>query len=333
MTANIVEPALISVVVSVFDIEDYLPKCLETLSSQTYRNLDIILVDDGSADRSGRLCDEFAAADSRATVIHQQNSGLWAARNAGQQKARGMYVMFVDGDDYLHPDAINRLYQAICSGDGFDLAMACYRETSRSDEDALPLEKGDRVVLKRDEMMDRIITIDAGVVFTVVWNKLYKKEVIDGIQAHNYARAQDYDFNIRVCGRIRAAVWLQEKLFFYVDRPGSLSRSGPFSQIDAWINISRILFDNYCRLPEDSANYRELFLKRLYFSMKRTIILARGTQKYGAMKNECANMERKVRKPFLQTGSLSPAEKRSLIINIRYPGIVQWLEEKLGFQL
>ena len=107
---------LISLVVSVHNIEDRLPKCLESISSQTYRHLEIILIDDGSTDGSGRICDEFASTDSRARVIHQQNRGLWAVRNRGLLESEGEYLIFPDGDDYFHKDYIRLMYESINDG-------------------------------------------------------------------------------------------------------------------------------------------------------------------------------------------------------------------------
>ncbi len=100
------EESLISVIVPVYNVEAYLPRCLDSIANQTYRNLDIILVDDGSTGGSGMLCDEYAARDSRVRVIHQSNKGLWAARNAGQDAANGDFLFFPDADDYFHYDMI-----------------------------------------------------------------------------------------------------------------------------------------------------------------------------------------------------------------------------------
>ncbi len=104
---------LVSVIVPVYNIEAYLPHCLECIEAQTYKNLEIVLVDDGSTDGSGRICDEFAAKDPRARVIHQPNTGCWAASNAGQDAATGEYLWFPDGDDYFHKDIIRLMYEAI----------------------------------------------------------------------------------------------------------------------------------------------------------------------------------------------------------------------------
>lgn len=92
---------LISVIVPVYNVEAYIEECLHSLREQTYKNLQIILVDDGSTDKSGNLCDAYAAKDSRFFVIHQKNKGVLAARNAGIEKARGSFIGFVDGDDWI----------------------------------------------------------------------------------------------------------------------------------------------------------------------------------------------------------------------------------------
>ena len=123
---------LVSVIVPVYNVVEYLPLCLRSISEQTYRNLEIILVDDGSTDGSGAICDEFALNDSRAKVIHQPNSGLWAARNAGHEAANGEYLFFPDADDYFSPDLISLLFKAINSGNGCNLAICRMKMTSTS---------------------------------------------------------------------------------------------------------------------------------------------------------------------------------------------------------
>lgn len=122
---------LISIIIPVYNIEKYLPRCLETIAAQSYRNLEIILVDDGSTDKSGEICDEYVEKDKRACVIHQRNQGLWAARNNGQRIAKGNYLMFVDGDDYMDLDAITTLYQAINHVKQYDIAIIDYKKTNQ----------------------------------------------------------------------------------------------------------------------------------------------------------------------------------------------------------
>lgn len=105
---------LISVIVPVYNIREYLPRCVQSLQRQTCRELEILLVDDGSTDGTGELCDALAAEDERIRVLHKENGGTSSARNLGIEQARGEYLGFVDSDDYVEPDMYQRLYQAIC---------------------------------------------------------------------------------------------------------------------------------------------------------------------------------------------------------------------------
>ena len=101
---------LISVIVPVYNVEKYLNKCIQSIVSQTYKNLEIILVDDGSPDNCPKMCDDWAAADSRIKVIHKQNGGLSSARNAALDIAVGDYLFFIDSDDYAEPDMVEFLH-------------------------------------------------------------------------------------------------------------------------------------------------------------------------------------------------------------------------------
>ena len=109
---------LISVIVPIYNVEKYLPQCIESILRQTYTNLEIILVDDGSPDSCPQICDDYAAKDSRIKVIHQANSGVSAARNSGLKIAKGKYIGFIDGDDYIEPDMYEYLYNLITVYEG-----------------------------------------------------------------------------------------------------------------------------------------------------------------------------------------------------------------------
>ena len=104
---------LITVIIPIYKVEKYLPKCLDSVLAQTYSNLEIILVDDGSPDNCGAICDEYAARDSRIRVIHKENGGLSSARNSGIDICRGKYISFIDSDDFVSPYFIEMLYRGV----------------------------------------------------------------------------------------------------------------------------------------------------------------------------------------------------------------------------
>ena len=117
---------MISVIVPIYGVDKYLEECIESIISQTYTKLEVILVDDGSPDRCGEICDRYAEMDNRITVIHQKNGGAAAARNAGLRIATGEFVAFVDGDDYLEPDAYEYLAAALVEHEA-DIAFGKFR--------------------------------------------------------------------------------------------------------------------------------------------------------------------------------------------------------------
>lgn len=125
------EKPLLSIIVPVYDVERYLPKCMDSILAQTFTDFELILVDDGSPDNCPALCDAAAAKDARIRVIHQKNGGLSAARNAGLDAARGAWIGFVDSDDYIAPEMYEALYHAVQST-GADLALCDYAEVDET---------------------------------------------------------------------------------------------------------------------------------------------------------------------------------------------------------
>ena len=161
----------ISVIVPIYKVERFLPKCLDSILAQTYKNLEIILVDDGSPDRCGEICEEYAKKDSRVRVVHQTNQGLPSARNSGLKIAQGQYIGFVDSDDYIDPDMYEYLYHLITK-DNAAIAMCnfCEDEGARS---ANPIKKCYEV--KPFQQLFELAD------WMYVWNKLYTRASIGNL--------------------------------------------------------------------------------------------------------------------------------------------------------
>ena len=145
---NLNQLPLISVIIPIYNVEKYLRECLDSVLAQTYKNLEIILIDDGSPDNCGKICDEYAAKDNRIKVIHQINQGVSAARNAGLDAARGEYIGFVDSDDYIKPDMYEYLY-ALISKDNADMAMCNVIQTDTF-KSAAPIQDIYKLIEARD---------------------------------------------------------------------------------------------------------------------------------------------------------------------------------------
>ncbi len=174
LTAEESPPAIapaVSVIVPVYNVEPYLHRCVDSLTGQTLTDIEIILVDDGSTDRSGAICDEYAAMDARIRVVHQENAGLSEARNAGIDRARADYLMFVDSDDWVEPDFCRIPYD-IAREQQADLVMFQYRYVKYGKEKKRRYSIKDG--LKTQEEALHLIFGCAG---RVAWNKLYYREL------------------------------------------------------------------------------------------------------------------------------------------------------------
>ena len=144
---------LISVIVTAYNIERYLPRCLDSLIAQTYQRLEIIVVDDGSTDRTGQICDRYAAECPRISVIHKENGGPSAARNAGVKIAKGDYIGYVDGDDWVEPDMYEEMLRA-CTDLQVPVAICTYRQVGEGAEKIHPT--GNVMLLDRNRALEAV---------------------------------------------------------------------------------------------------------------------------------------------------------------------------------
>ena len=169
--------AEISIIVPVYQVEKYIRQCIDSILAQTFTDFELILVDDGSKDNSGKICDEYAEKDKRIRVIHKENGGLSDARNKGLDNASGNYFMFVDGDDYIAPNMAECLYKKIFEAKA-DIAVCNYRYIFESDgEKDFATENKAEVLNSNEIFYNRKNERNYGF-WTVAWNKLYKREKI-----------------------------------------------------------------------------------------------------------------------------------------------------------
>ncbi len=167
---------LISVIIPVYKVEEYLDRCLESVLNQTYRNLEVVLVDDGSPDLSGKMADEWAKKDNRVTVYHKDNGGQSSARNYAAPKTSGEYIMFVDSDDWIERDCVEYLYNLLKKNEA-DFITAEYCRPLNVD-DVTPDADFEEKVLTRDEFLDMFFKINTQVNMQYPWAKLFKKELV-----------------------------------------------------------------------------------------------------------------------------------------------------------
>lgn len=214
---------MISVIVPIYNVEQYLRTCIESILSQTYKDLEIILVDDGSPDNSGQICDEYAKMDSRILVIHQKNTGQSGARNTGLNIAKGEYVTFVDADDYIESSAYEILMTEISKND-VDLLLFGHNliKDSRILDKNLKRSKNISIILDTNELWREVF----GNLNNAVWNKLYKRELI-GTKRFKLGlfHGEDLLFNLEYINECSSALEISLPLYNYVKREGSVTTS------------------------------------------------------------------------------------------------------------
>ena len=227
---------LVSVIVNVYNCKEYLPTSLGCVRQQTYQNLEVILVDDCSTDGSGEFCDEYCKHDKRFRVIHhEKNTGVSGPRNTGLKNAQGEYVYFLDGDDYMHAEMIERLYVAIRET-GAKLAVCDLSRTSSLTNDIHRLVPDYKCELIPTEQVIFEMLSRVELKWCVVWNKLYKRSLIEGLFFNDYYSIQDQDFNIRVYQRIEEAAFIPESLYWYFQNPDSLQRNASLTAKRFYLN-------------------------------------------------------------------------------------------------
>ena len=214
---------LISVIVPVYNVEQYLHKCVDSILDQTCRNLEVILVNDGSRDSSGRICDELAAKDPRVQVIHKKNGGLSSARNAGIEAASGTYLSFIDSDDWIEPDAYEHLlelmerYQVkLVSGGNYDV-------DGRTGSKTLGLTPKKEEVITAEEMVGRIFLWQG--CDSSVCDKLFHRSLLENFRFPEGQVSEDVAITYKiVLGTDRVA--MSDRPFYnYYHRVGSISRT------------------------------------------------------------------------------------------------------------
>ena len=214
---------LISVIVPVYNVEKYLPDCIDSILAQTYQNLEIILIDDGSPDNCGKICDGYAEKDSRIKVIHKENGGVSSARNAGLDAASGEYVGFVDSDDIIAPTMYEELYGELLRTDS-DVSI-CKMRRVRSDLDCTPAsnENIKRIEMTREEAISEMIIIRA---FSgSLCNKLFKAELVQDMRLdESIAAAEDLLFATQIILNAKKVIFFSKELYYYFVRQGSATR-------------------------------------------------------------------------------------------------------------
>ena len=256
---------MISIIVPVYNTEKYLRKCIDSILAQTYRDIEVILVDDGSTDGSGAICDEYEKTDERVRVIHKENGGQATARNMALDEARGEYVGFVDSDDYISPSMYEELLSA-ASMNNADIAMcARYNVNEKTGEELASFCLDDKTVMNRTEALRRLCVYDS--VDSSPCDKLIRKELFGSIRFPAGYICEDVDVIFRLFDKAERIVHIGEPMYYYLQRRGSTSHSS-FSEKTKGLEIYHRRGYEFIK-----DTYPELKMEAEYFYFSRLLTL------------------------------------------------------------
>ena len=245
---------LISIIVPVYNVEQYLRKCIESIKNQTYTNIEIIIVDDGSTDNSGAICDELKQTDNRIQVLHKKNGGLSDARNAGLKIAKGEFVGFVDSDDYIKEDMFETLYK-LNKEHHSDIAIVSYYELYKGKvigvRDTKNLEELNKIEALKELLIDRKIQ-------SYAWNKLFKRELFENIEFPTNKNFEDIATTLVLFEKANKVVLLEDPKYYYVRRDDSIIGVRNYKTYKDYLDV---IYDKYLYLD---GKYKELDLYNAY---------------------------------------------------------------------
>ena len=318
---------LVSVIVPVYNAESVLPKTLSCIADQTYRNLEIILVDDGSTDSSGAICDRFAETDGRCKVIHKANGGQGSAKNAGLTIASGEFLFFPDSDDIFSRDMVRILYEAVSKDPEYDLAISGMEMVSGRDTGTISPDDSDAavqtVVYSKDELVQGLFRKhDDRFVFG--WNKLYRRKLLEGLRSGDYPRHQDFDFNLRVFLRAEKAVYVDRNLYHWVQWSGSKTH-----QPDTWDLYyecrTAILSDNLESLSGENRRFDHLLLDALYRAMVFWEERSRKSGRFKAVRTKCRNYTKATLWRYIRCRRIRVGKKIVCILLLSFPSFAHFV--------
>ncbi len=240
---------MISIIVPVYNSDKFLKRCLESIVSQIYTDLEIILIDDGSTDQSSLICDEFAAQDERIVVVHKKNEGVVKTRNLGLEIAKGEFIGFIDSDDYILPDMYQYLID-IMDSTGADIACCGISRRYKKSNKKFDTKSfsGTRIYDKEEALYRFQLGDDISV---TVWNKIFKASVLKELEFENYGRLDDARFVCKAIEKSDLVAFGSEAKYIYEIRDNSITQSG-FNK--STYDILKVTDENYDSIKKANNN-------------------------------------------------------------------------------
>lgn len=213
---------LISVIIPIFNVEKYLGACIDSILAQTYTNLEILLIDDGSTDNSGNICDMYANMDERIRVFHQQNQGIASVRNRGVDEAKGVYIFWIDSDDYVSTTIIQELYDLLVKTDA-DMSICSYVQGSERDYvfkqnseyrvESFDYKKGLELIYESHKF---------SFIMAASWAKIIKKSLYEGLRYPDGKIFEDIYMSHRLISKCKRITYTSKEMYYYYQWPESI---------------------------------------------------------------------------------------------------------------
>lgn len=318
-------------IVPVYKVEKYLDRCIESIVSQTYTDLEIILVDDGSPDHCPEMCDSWSKKDSRIIVIHKENGGLSDARNTGVRQATGTYVAFVDSDDWIDHDMYSKLYCCIKSTESDIASCGALRVWENGGPQyQLMLHVDKECVLNRSEAMQALI--QSTVIIQTVWNKLYKTELIKNIPFEKGKIHEDEYWSWQVIAKASSVAILKDNLYMYFQRDNSIMGNG---YTGSPMNIIEAKWQRHCYIKENMPELEGIETVDFLFTCRYECCQILKNESPETQNTYIARMKeliKKTKKSIVYLGSI-PVKKviRAFLIQILFIPVCK-IEVLLGIQ-
>ena len=250
---------MISIIVPIYNVEKYLSKCIDSILAQTYNDIEVILVDDGSPDNCPMICDEYAQKDNRVIVIHQKNAGVSAARNAGLKVAQGEYIGFVDADDYINENMYSEMISAFQKY-SVELAICGYNYVNENGDINREYNCSDVEVVNQYCVYYRYFDIPPTIRLGVC-NKLFKRNLLMNLLfSESIKGAEDAEFLAAYISKIKNAAIIHKPLYFNCERTGSATRGGlkadaVLPALDIYYTAKTSAINNYPEISNHAQAY------------------------------------------------------------------------------
>lgn len=269
---------MVSVIVPIYKVEAYLEKCIKSIQNQTYTDLEIILVDDGSPDGCGAICDRYAEADKRIRVIHKENGGLSDARNCGLDAATGEFIAFVDSDDFIHPQMVEILLHNAVQKEA-DIAVCLFKEVTENEKVSFTRYSPDDIAEDASaEVFEGAAVMNnlqhKNLLTVVAWNKLYRAELFKKLRYPKGYLHEDEFLVHQILYLCHRSVYVGKELYYYLQRAGSIMGEIKYANVkDGWLaykeRLGFVLKNGYPEMALYTKLHMLHYICRLYGKMNQ----------------------------------------------------------------